>query len=75
MRGRARGRGLRQKLWRYAGVFTQEWAVGVAIADIGANDLAYIRKVKAGKTALSCGYTCTLIEQPALWLSKKFQQV
>ena len=28
-------RGLRQKVWRYAGVFADDWAVGVAIADIG----------------------------------------
>lgn len=28
-------RGLRQKIWRYAGVFQDDWAIGVAIADVG----------------------------------------
>lgn len=45
------------------------------LADIGANDLAYIRKVKAGKTALSCGYTCTLIEQPGVYQGKPYRYI
>jgi hypothetical protein len=34
------------------------------LADIGCNDGDLIAKVKAGKTALSCGYLTTLVEQP-----------
>lgn len=34
------------------------------LADIGCNDADLIAKVKAGKTALSCGYLTKLVEQP-----------
>lgn len=34
------------------------------LADIGCNDADLITKVKAGKTALSCGYLTKLVEQP-----------